>query len=462
MNPELRRNLWLQFSPMRLVLAPITLGAIFALTRLVDGGGLSGVKIVAESIYDLLIVLWGTRRAADLVAEEIAGGTWDGQRMAALGAWQMSWGKLLGGTSYVWYCAGLALLVLIIAQWVDGTPPWDRLEALHILRLLGAGALALSVAMLVSLALLRRQGSRRRLGVTLSQIAGILAGFAASRHLHSGLFLATPDVLWYGRSWDGDDFTLLTLGVFLAWSIFGIYRLMRVELKFRSGPSAWFVFALFLMAYADGFLYEPIVTTNAGFGAWLILPFLLAVGLTYLAVFIEPKDVMRYRWLFAALARDDLRRGWSLLPLWVPVYGLTLLAAAVLAFTPDIGRLGHALLSGPLVSSEELQRAPEFSLFPLSMSIYLLRDVLLVLLCNFGRDKRRGDATAFIILFVVYVPLTGILSSLGLTSLIPVLAPYPLASPLLGLAVAALESAALAVLVYGRLARAGRFAPAAA
>ena len=33
------------------------------------------------------------------------------QRMSGLGAWQMAWGKLLGGTVFVWYCAAFALLV---------------------------------------------------------------------------------------------------------------------------------------------------------------------------------------------------------------------------------------------------------------------------------------------------------------------------------------------------------------
>src|SRR5262249_10543336 len=106
--------------------------------------------------------------------------------MSALGAWQMSWGKLLCGTSYVWDCAGLALGGRSVAQWMDGPPPWGRGDAIHILRLIGAGALAQSVAMLVSLALLRRQATRRRLGVSLSQIAGILAGLTASRNLPTG------------------------------------------------------------------------------------------------------------------------------------------------------------------------------------------------------------------------------------------------------------------------------------
>lgn len=463
MNPELQRNLWLQFSVTRLLLAPIVIGAILALTWLIDDRQLTGVVQVAEAIYILLVLLWGTRRAADLVAEEIAGGTWDGQRMSALGAWQMSWGKLLGGTSYVWYCAGLAFLARLVARWTGGAAPWADGEWVQLLHLLGVGALALAVAMLVSLALLRRQAARRRLGVTLSQVVGLLAGVAAMGQLPGGLVdLTSAVVIWYGRVWDGPRFSLASLGLFLAWSVFGIHRLMRVELKFRGGPAAWLGFALFLMIYGDGFLYRPIMIAGGPFGAWLVLPFVLGAGLTYLAAFLEPKDVMRYRWLLAAIAGGDLRQAWSLLPQWLPAYLLALFSALVLCFSADLTELGHRLLSGPFVSADEIARAPDLALYPLAVAIYLLRDVLLVLYCNFGPGRQRGDATAFIILFAIYGPLAGILSSLGQSNLLPVLAPYPLAPPLFNYAAALIEAAAMAFLVQGRLARAGRFSPAVA
>ncbi len=48
--------------------------------------------------------MWGPRRAADTLAEEVAGGTWEAQRMSGLSAWSMAWGKLIGGCSFVWYC----------------------------------------------------------------------------------------------------------------------------------------------------------------------------------------------------------------------------------------------------------------------------------------------------------------------------------------------------------------------
>ena len=85
--------------------------------------------------------------------------------------------------------------------------------------------------------------------------------------------------------------------------------------------------------------------------------------------------------------------------------------------------------------------------------------MLVAILLNDGLAKTHRRAHV-INLFVS--PLTGILSSMNMIALIPVLAPYPLASPLFNFAAAIVETAGMAALVYGRLVRAGRFAPAAA
>jgi hypothetical protein len=459
LNPELRRNLWLQFSALRLVMAPVVIGAFLLLAWLLAAHSLAAVRLAAQWIYYLLVLLWGTRRAGDLVAEEIAGGTWDSQRMSALGAWQMSWGKLLGGTSYVWYCAGLALAVGIAARWMASMPTWEM--AIQIARMLATGLFGQALAMLVSLALLRRQTRRRRLNVSLSQIAGLAASAAASGHFDLGPFFPRMAlVAWYGRTWDGESFALASIVLFLCWTMFGVYRLMRSELKFRSGPWGWFAFAMFLVVYSDGFVYSAIRSAGGGLGAWLSAPFLLAIALTYVALFIEPKDVIRYRWLAAALAEGNFTRVHALLPQWAPVYAFALGCSLVLAPSPgliDPGALG--VLLAPILRLSALENAANLSLFPLAVSLYVLRDALVVLYLNFGLRRSRGDATAFVWLLLAYVAMTGILAALGLSALVPLFAPYPLANPLVDLAVPLAECAVISTLVAGRLGKAVRLMP---
>ncbi|MEX2009794.1 MAG: hypothetical protein WEC41_06330, partial [Dongiaceae bacterium] len=170
-NPELTRNLWLQLSPTRLAAAPAVLGCVFWLAWV--GPGLSGwnnVAWTAQVLFFLIAMLWGTRRAADTLAEEIAGATWNSQRMSALGAWQLTWGKFLGGTAYVWYAAAICLAVLAVARAAAGA----GIDAHDLARDLLAAVLAQSVALLAALVLLAKGRLTRRLDVTFAQLAGLI------------------------------------------------------------------------------------------------------------------------------------------------------------------------------------------------------------------------------------------------------------------------------------------------
>ncbi|MGD9744688.1 MAG: hypothetical protein AB7V53_18750, partial [Dongiaceae bacterium] len=101
MNPELVRNLWVELTPRRILAALFVLGSVFALawaSMQADDRALARAALWA---YYLIVLLWGPRQAALTLADEVADRTWDTQRMSALGPWQMAWGKLAGGTSFV-------------------------------------------------------------------------------------------------------------------------------------------------------------------------------------------------------------------------------------------------------------------------------------------------------------------------------------------------------------------------
>ena len=102
LNPEFRRNLWLELSPHRLIAMPMILLAIFFLSASIgESGNWWGVPRASLLAYYVIVFFWGTRRAVASLADEVRGRTWDGQRMSALGTWAMTWGKLFGGTIYM-------------------------------------------------------------------------------------------------------------------------------------------------------------------------------------------------------------------------------------------------------------------------------------------------------------------------------------------------------------------------
>ena len=114
MNPEFRRQLWLQFSATRLIVLPLLVLACFAAAGLSQPNDLpQTLALVGAALFGLLVWGMGTLAAGASVIDEITEHTWDQQRMSALQPWAMTWGKLAGATSYGWYGGLICLLVAV-------------------------------------------------------------------------------------------------------------------------------------------------------------------------------------------------------------------------------------------------------------------------------------------------------------------------------------------------------------
>jgi len=421
MNPELLRNLWLQFSPERLIAAPLILGALFALAAFAtDSWDIVGR--VASGCYLVIAYLWGTRRAVNVLADEIAAGTWDGQRMSSIGPWTMAWGKLLGGTVYVWYCALLCLGIYAAAELESG-----RRAALVLnlpLKITGA-LLVQAVALLLALVLVGKGRRLSRRTVAFAQGGALLVGiFGVTSVLLPLLterfgFGVADKVTWFGFVFASSEFTLLTQILFLAWSVVAVYRLMAGELQVRQRPWVWLGFSLFLILYDQGLL---VLGPNEALSLRFLPALLVAIPLYYLALFAQPNDIIRYRWLSYHLRQGNWRSLQSLLPLWVPSLAL----AAVLSI------LVAVLARSDLQSLAEVERVARLWSAPIpagSLStaiafiLFMLRDLGIVLLLNFAKRPKAPDLAAILYLIVLYGICGGLAMAAGATSLLPLFWP---------------------------------------
>src|SRR5262245_16780110 len=220
-SPEMQRNLWLQLSWGRVLAAPILIGIVVAALLASWNPAPSHLAEYARWGFVILVALWSTRRVADSLAEEIGGGTWESQRMSGMSAWSMVWGKLLGGASFPWYCALLCLGLMI---WFTlQTPSADLRIALafQVATLLLAAVLAQATALVVALLLLRKAQFRRRLTVTMAQIAGLLAFAVAVYWEYSAVPLAAAigTVRWYQQEYPANQFYLGSVAVFTMWTL---------------------------------------------------------------------------------------------------------------------------------------------------------------------------------------------------------------------------------------------------
>jgi len=450
MNPEFRRNLWLVLSPQRLVAAPVALGIVFGLAWLTAPGFLSGI---GQLIFYLLVGFWGTRRAADTLAEETAGGTWDGQRLSSLGAWAMSWGKLLGGTSFVWYAG---LIAQAVALRFD--PAWPEHAPLLFIAAtsIASGLLGQAVALATILAFRRKLPAERRLPVTFSQLFGLVAMFLTHEVARVPLDTSMT-VDWFGWTVPLSLFGLGSIVAFLAWALLAVYRLMRVELQFRALPWAWLGFVLFLMAYGEGLAYDALRREAAPASAWLAAPLVVAGFLVYAALFAEPKSVIAYRGLAAALRRGDRRRAGSLLPLWLPTY--VIFAGLAVAFAIALGTAKWQavdLWGNAPFGLAAIGRFAPVRTTVLAAALFVLRDVLFVLWLNFASKRRRADLAAVLYLALAYGPLAALLTAIPAPLLLTFVLPMPTEHAAMTILPVAAELVVLLFLLRRRWVAAGR------
>ncbi|HET6157215.1 MAG TPA: hypothetical protein VFE34_02630 [Dongiaceae bacterium] len=454
-SAEFQRNLWLQLSWGRVLAAPVLFGILVAALVQAVAPAPGHMAEFARWGFVLLLAFWSTRRVADALAEEVGGGTWESQRMSGTSAWSMVWGKLAGGAVFPWYCALICLGVMV---WYGMQAPigemrvplWQQVATL----LLGA-VLGQATSLTVALLLLRKVQFRRRLTVTLAQIAGLLAfGLAVGWDYSANPWSAGVGIIrWYDQDYDSYRFYLASAGVFTAWALLAAWRLMRAELLYVNRPWVWTLFTLFGMAYAAGFVKWEIEALSSR----LAIACVSGLVLTYAAFFGEVKDPVRYRWGLARFKALQWWRALEFMPWWLISYIFAAIAGA--------GTIWSIAMGGQLTWQDSwwftLQRDANWMALSsiayniVALLLFVLRDMFFLLWLNFGTVRNRADLSGLVVLAIAYGPLPMLLIGAGLMKFLPAVMPFAVTNPF-AIAWPAAEVVAISVLLYLRWRQATR------
>jgi len=403
-NPEFRRNLWLELSVQRIIGMPLVLGALFLLGFTLSGKHFGeDVANTALGLFCVLAIFWGTKLAGESLVTEIRDRTWDGQRMSVIGPWAMTWGKLFGSTMFPWYGGICCLIVYAIAA--PPKPDTDIFET--VLVMAGAALAGQAVALFASLLAIRRDRRFSRSQAAAFSVLGIMMAFSIFP-------LGLNDralIEWYGNRFLPIDFTLFSLALFLAGAVTGIYRLMRLELQLKNRPWVWIVFAIFLMVYTAGFSPQAARRIPADpFSLCLVYAYFTAVALAYVTALVEPKDPIRFRRLIHAWENRD----WGLLlqvcPSWAMLLPLICAAAIMLCVFPLVGATSPASAFRIAIAS---------SLF------FILRDLALLLFFNLSKNPKRADMLTMLWMGLLWLVIPLTLSGLGFVHLTQLFHPRP-------------------------------------
>jgi hypothetical protein len=448
-NPEFRRNIWIQFNWSKLIAAPLlTVIAAYVFLLMTDRDYQKLQSVAELAGGSVILGIWGTRRAADAVAEEVGGGTWESQRMSSLGAWQMTWGKLLGGTSFVWYCAAIAMTVILWANVRAGGGVVGPETLRVVFNFLVGGLMAQAAAFTIGLLLLRKAARHRRLTITLAQSCGFLlfftvvaGGFPNARHqVHdaSDTVFSGGTIEWYGTVQDAAAFRSATIAIACIWAVIAAYRLMRTELQYRSLPWIWTSFLLFVIVWAAGLNLGP---------AWA---FLALVLLTYISFFADHRDPVRYRWAVRALRRGKVLEVVATIPWWSISYALAAVMALVIGWSLP-------LVIGIDVSADA---PPAFGMIAVGlhhlggslalMMLFMLRDLFVLLWLSSSPWRGKADVLGIIYLALAYWPPAAIFWVTGAGSLLPVVAPIATGVTLVDFLPISIELTFAAFLFYAR------------
>jgi hypothetical protein len=442
MNPEFRRNLWLELTPRRMVLMVGVLALAFFAAAL--PGGLSyGPSSIAKWLYYVIVVLWGTRSAALSVVGEIRDRTWDAQRLSALGPGDMTWGKLFGATAYNWL-GGLICLVVLLAG--IGAHEGVAVAAVEAVYYLVVGIIAQAASLLASLIAIRRRQGHSRLEIMLYQFVGLAAALAvyfvwSAADPTAALVPrvhAADTIPWWGHVLDARAFLLVSLALFAGWLLVACYREMRLELMVPNAPTVWTAFLLFLGVYVAGF--DSWMKENSGAAALdpvairLVLACSTYVVVAYAMVLLEPKDRVHYRWLLGQLLSGRLGAWLSGLQAWMVSYAAAVLVAA--AFLAWVGR------SQPFGEEQATVAA---------VLGFMTRDMAIFVLVHTFAGRARGDFAAVIVLVALYALVPAILNGLHFENALVLFYPTPRNPIWVGPLLAWAEGIVVAALAMGRL-----------
>ncbi len=385
MNPEFRRNLWLEFSLHRLVAAPVVIALALLLVAAVSKDNpLWNMAQVSGWGFVLAVLFWGAHLAGGSASTEARERTWDTQRMSAIGPWTMTWGKLLGAPAFAWYMGLILLPVFVVCGQVKPGLPTLRLALL----LVAAAVLLHAVALNFSIYAARKQLRYRGAGVFVFVWLLSLV-LAPALRLGDNIGAQTH---WWGAAFDAINFALASTGAFAAWATLGAYRSMCTALEIRTRPWTLPVFILFSAVWISGLLQKD----ESGFfhGAFGVLLSAVAISgaFTYALLLAEPGGASAWQQLRIRLRARNPRRVLEAAPVWLVAIATGLLLGVIATF----GSTGNSATS---------------SILPLAAMLFVVRDAAIFQFFALARQPRRAEAAALFYLVVLYGLLPGLLTA---------------------------------------------------
>lgn len=394
-NPELKRNAWLELKSNRILamLGLIALAFVIATTAIDDNEYLKkDVVLMNTALFILYLItgVWGSKNAADAVADEINQKTWDRQRMSGQSPLSLTIGKIFGPTLLQWLGGLSAMLVYFCAALVSENVGENFINGLIYLALvLLMNLSALLFSLLTITGSTQSAFSHAKINTTLFFILAVIGVGWISFYL-AFIGEAKGAISWYGLIWDNLTI-LISLLIFIGWSGIGIYQNLRKELQYRNTQNYWLAFLVFSGFYFYGITWNiPIYAEDYrdttyvapqiyGLNAvyyHLALVSLVFFLLTQFLILFERPSENDYTLFLQALRKGKFKKAWQNAPLWFSVV-LGLILSLLMLFALQLAGLVKHQLPQIFRELEILQFQHNFAWSYLAMVFLVLRDIFM-------------------------------------------------------------------------------------
>jgi hypothetical protein len=405
-NPELQRQIWLNWSPAQLLwslgLSALVLALPLVLSKPLERA--TAFHMTALIGLWLAATLYGSALAARSLSEEAHHNTWDWQRLSALSPWQMAWGKLLGATLPAWlYTLWFALALLAVsAVWATPSP-----LGLHTVALAVLWGLALQTWAMGSVLMgwgERELPTNRRRAVLLPLLMLLFIPGPFLRRVFDNMVRGSDDgLMWWSLPLGGTGVTYLFGAALLGLGLLALWRQLCTRLDVRTLPWAWP-----LGLAVAGFLTAG--SFNAGPEAFLACTLWLSLlGTVYAALQYLPGHLRNWRQVQWSASRSQWRQMLEALPLWPVSWLLALLCTLALPLWPSTYGLGMGR---------------HLNVVALLLCLQLLRDCLILTGFSLLVGRLKSPLAAFCMAWLVInvlLPLLayGLLGPAGATAVQP-------------------------------------------
>ena len=423
-NPEINKNIWLQFSFYRVLVAPVLItlffGALYLTSEnIVAFDFISQIHYWSLGLSVVVVYGWGVRQAAESISSEVLAKTWDSQRLLNIRPLTMAAGKLFGSTIYTWYAfTCLAFYYLWTSLYMDS--PWLRV----LMCLSGVLGAIMIQAFVASLSVLKI--NKNRFTTKFDSIYFAALGFACSfvvvNYVAFMIYDKMRPIYWYNWEFSKVTFILCSLLFFCSWSVYGFYRCIRREYLYTNSVLPWCWFVISLMTFCAGFLtLNEIREFSNDFlfvevdiiGFRLHEAFVVGILLAYFLAFSEARDVVEIKKMVIAFKEKD----WYKLKVECPMWLATLVISAITGVT------------GILVGFRQWDNLSVNTFWVISVLAFVIRDIAALHYFTFKSTKRNPEFLTIAYLILVYLLLPGVLSGLGdgiLTLFYPMILSNPL------------------------------------